>query len=170
MTPIRGICDLIRSSTDEILELWEEQTRREPWLRLPEGARLDHIPELLDSLVDAVVCTPDPESSRRHAVQMAARHGAQRASAGFDDTILYKEYHLLRACVWTIVERTHPGEEQAIEVISRMDMVITTATTGSLHGFHHEVVGETGPEARDLGGVVERVLDAGTWPPPLDGD
>lgn len=157
------ICALVRNSQDEILQLWEERTRQEPWMRLPEGARIDHLPELLGALADSVLCIPDEESSRRRVIEMAVRHGAHRARDGFDDPLLYKEYHLLRECIWEVVERQHPRSQRAVEVISRIDMAITNSTTGSLHGYHH-----AGDDDGEMRAIVDRLVEQSTWPPPLE--
>lgn len=156
------ICAVLRKSQDEIIGLWEERIDREPWLRLSRDARIDHLPELLEGLADAVLCVPDEEGARRRLLVMAVRHGGHRADDGFDDTVLYEEYHILRECIWHVIERHHPGSSLAVVAISRIDMAITNSTTASLHGFH-----QADDEDERVGRIVHRLLHERIWPPPL---
>ena len=53
---MKELCEVLKVSTAEVVRLWEEASVRQPWLLLPEHDRVDHLPEVLECVADAVLC------------------------------------------------------------------------------------------------------------------
>lgn len=153
------ICLTVRDHIPEILEDWQTLLDDRPWLELPEDVGLDHLPEVVDSLVDvAVRDSADGDDPRYAVVAYAIKHGRHRRQQGYDDHSLFQEFHLLREAIWMGIRRRYPQDPSTFEAIGRLDSAITAATRASLHGFH---MGKGAGE--DL---VDRLVEECSWPLP----
>ena len=160
MTELRAILEDLRRLSDDVVENWLERMEAQPWLKLPPDATVDHVPEMLDALVAALLGEPSVEEARRKAIRVACKHGNHRHEQGLDDAVLHREHHLLRASIWDVIRRRHGEVPACFEAIARIDVATTMTTTGSLHGFHMNGKGE-----RDA--AAERLAEEGPWPEPV---
>lgn len=131
------IFDAVRANEAEVIRIWKQRTQQEPWLRLPENALIDHVPDLLRAILDVVQGPADPGSARERVIRMSILHGRQRSENGFEDSILHHEHHLLRHAVWEVI-RHHGPPEARFQAIARFDVMLTHTTSASLHGYHLE--------------------------------
>lgn len=161
---LRTLCQRTRSEartiTDLIIDRWSQIASSEPWLSLPEDLDHDHLPELIELLADAALCT-DFEPRRCHEVaRVAAEHGHHRARQGFAENLIHREYHLLRRALAERLSAVE-GERSIVYLgVMRMDAVASLAGSAALHGLYRERLEEEGrwPDAVD-----ELVED---WPLP----
>ena len=160
MTDVRAILEDLRRRTDDVVENWLERMEAQPWLRLPPEATVDHVPEMIEALVAAILGEPSVEEARRNAIRVACKHGNHRQEQGLDDSVLHREHHLLRASIWDVIRRRHGDVPACFAAISRVDVATTMTTTGSLHGYHMD-----GLEERDA--AAERLAAEGPWPEPV---
>ncbi|MBW3535781.1 MAG: hypothetical protein KY453_11300 [Gemmatimonadetes bacterium] len=160
MDRLRPILEDLRETTDLIVERWSERVQAQPWLSLPEEAKLDHVPELVEALIGALLGEPSAEEARTEAVRMAVRHGRHRRDEGLKDDVLHREHHLLRASIWDVIRERHGSDPACFEAIALIDVASTMTTTGSLHGYHQD-----GADDRDA--TVDRLAEEGPWPEPV---
>ena len=69
-------------------------------------------------------------------MRAAAAHGDQRRVQGVGDDAVLREYHALRTAIWRYLLRAPMPESEALTAISRVDSVLTIATTAALRGYH----------------------------------
>lgn len=151
------ICEDVRDHLPAILDDWRELIAERPWLELPPDIDLDHLPSLVDALLDAVKCgKTESDRPRRAVIEYALRHGSDRRSHGLEDHVLFQEFHLLREAIWAGIRRRHGASGTAFAAIGRIDAVITAATRGSLHGYHRVEWDDS---------VVESLVGECSWPP-----
>lgn len=161
---LKQLCDRIIEEADsiaeQVLDRWTEISVHEPWLALPEDLDFDHLPDLIRRMAGAALCSDFDRQRCRDLVAAAATHGEHRAREGFQEALIYREYHLLRRALWSRL-KTAEGENAAVYYASmRLDTVSTLATAGALHGMHREELEEQGrwPD------VLEEILT--DWPMP----
>ncbi|WP_208726401.1 ATP-binding protein [Corallococcus terminator] len=119
-----SVADFLRAHRETLLEDWQQAVLehlagrfppREPWL-------IDHLPELLSALADAVDFGPETLDAR---LEMA--HAAARLDEGFDLGEVAQEYALLRRCILQRLEaqelRTRTGDLTRLE--ETLDRVVT---------------------------------------------
>lgn len=140
---MRELGAALKEHIPEILSLWEDIARDEPWYSLPRDDRRNHLHEVVIGLVQASLCDPADVDAHEDNVWAAARHGEQRREQGLDEAQILTEYHLLRRAIWHCVQRTiTPG--RAFTAISRIDTAISLATMASLRGYHRRELAERG--------------------------
>jgi len=134
---MQPICDALKAHIPEILQEWRHITDEEPWSSLPEGHRLDNLPQVAIGLFEASIC--DPADAQLHAekVEAAVRHGEQRRAHGLPETVLLSEYYLLREAIWRYLKRNFPAAD-AGEAVLRIDNSIMLATRATLLGYHRQ--------------------------------
>lgn len=117
------------------------------WLELPPAARLtsrpdpideDHLPQLIRTLGETALARREREQDYEYAppkplILEAIRHGRERRDDGFNEDMLFREYHLVRRGLWEELKRRDPAA--AAETIMRIDVEMSMATAASLHGF-----------------------------------
>ena len=119
----------------EIIERVAADVRREPWLRIPEQERVDHLPDLLSSLLEDALEAGD-EREVPDGVREAARiHGKHRREQHFAIDVLFDEYSILRNQTLRTLWMTHQLRE-AERLIARVDRSISEATVWSMRGYH----------------------------------
>lgn len=134
------LCAAIRENRHavarEVVDAWDRIGVEEPWLRLPDDLDHDHLPDLIDALAEVALCTFFHPGAFERKLGLAIRHGEDRRSDGFDEPLLFREYHLLRRGLWRHIRRNCDDASRGAEAILRIDAVITHATAASLRGFH----------------------------------
>lgn len=140
---MRDVCHDIKAHTGQVLALWQEFARREPWLSLPEHHRIDHLPEVIVGLTEASLCDPADEAAHLQKVWAAAEHGQHRREQGFAMELIFHEYHLLRQALWRYI-RDHAEMSKQAEAINRIDTAISLSTMASLRGYHRRELEEKG--------------------------
>ncbi|MBW3553645.1 MAG: hypothetical protein KY466_09045 [Gemmatimonadetes bacterium] len=111
-------------------------------------------------MAGAALCSDFERERCRALLATAATHGEHRARQGFEETLIYREYHLLRRALWIrMMEESGDGAD-AYYASMRMDTVSTLATAGAIHGMHREELEAQGrwPE------ILEEILTE--WPLP----
>src|SRR5689334_9927871 len=92
---------LVRERRDEVLAKWRQQVRQLPGAENLDTPTInDQVPELLDSLADAL--KTETETQETNAI--SAEHGLLRWQAGFDVTEVVAEYNILRQCLQDAAE------------------------------------------------------------------
>ena len=163
---LKQLCDrIVREAhdiADQIINRWTEIARSEPWLALPDDLDFDHLPELIQNMARAALCTDFDHGHCRALLMTAATHGDHRAREGFEEELIYREYHLLRRALWTRMKQQHGETADVYYASMRLDTISTLAATGALHGMHQREFKEQGrwPD------VLEDVM--ADWPAPGD--
>ena len=94
------LLDFLERNRDRTLAAWESAVRRIPSAsRLDLDALRDHIPELIDGLIDALGGKPRPPLE-----VLANRHARARLDQGISLEIVAHEYRLLRAALFTLLQ------------------------------------------------------------------
>ena len=154
MSDLQMIATSIQERTEEVLEEWDQLTRREPWLALPEVFDLNHLPEVIRGLVAAALASPGDRDALAEKVWAAAQHGQDRLEQGFPEHLIFTEYHVLRRSLWRFIERNHGHSLKHYEAIARLDAATTLATSASLLGYHRAALEKRG----DWPAAVERLI------------
>lgn len=158
------LCESIKSNADTItarvLDHWATIAEAEPWHELPGDLDHDHLPHLLRSLAGAGLCTEFDREMCREVVQHSATHGRHRAEEGLDDTLLYREYHLLRRALWKQVKIDHGESAAVFYATMRLDALIGLASSAALHGMNWAALDAEGRWPQ----VLDELLDE--WPLP----
>jgi hypothetical protein len=150
---MRELGTKLKEHAPEILSVWEDIIRKEPWSSLAKAHRRDHLHGVVIGLVEASLCDPADVDAHEEKVWAAARHGEERREQGLDEAQILTEYHLLRRAIWQFVRQNiSPGK--AFEAISRIDTAISLATMASLRGYHRRELEERG----DWPQYVERLV------------
>jgi hypothetical protein len=126
----------LRDDLAPVLEAWEALSREEPWHVNPERYGLDSLHETVRAVLDVALGSGGDEQASERLVRTAAAHGDQRRIQGTADDALFREYHALRAALWRYLRQQPMDANEALTVISRVDVVITAATTAALRGYH----------------------------------
>lgn len=145
---------------DEIVDSWKDISDSEQWLELPEQLDHDHLPDMIRSLAEAGLCTDFQRKACHKVGQIAAEHGAHRATEGFGENLIYREYHLLRRALASTMKERH-GESATVYYASmRVDVLVSLASAAALHGLHKDELEREGRWPN----VLQELLDG--WPLP----
>jgi PAS domain S-box-containing protein len=112
------LAKFILSHKVQILALWEEAVRRLPTAQeLPKPVLLDSVPQLLDSIAQAIAdrVTPDKDVPP----QFVEAHAFQRLDTGFDLRQVVDEYSLLRDAILELWEREPVLDRSAARILHR---------------------------------------------------
>jgi hypothetical protein len=126
----------LRDDLAPILAEWETVSREEPWHVHPERYGLDSLEEVVRGVLDVALGDGDDKDASERLLRAAAAHGDQRRVQAVGDESLLREYHALRASLWRYLRRVPMPASEALTAISRVDAVITVATTAALRGYH----------------------------------
>lgn len=134
----RTVADGADELAQQVVDDWDGIIQREPWLALPQVIDQDHLPELIRELASCSIGNEFGREPCQQLIQSAAKHGHDRYLLGVDESVLFREYHLLRHGVWKhLRERFSRNEQSALlRVITRFDAGISLASRASLHGYH----------------------------------
>lgn len=158
------LCETLKANAEEvatdIVRRWGEIAVGEPWQALPPGLGNDHLPSLIRSLADAALCTEFDREMCRAMVRDSAKHGQDRGDEGFDESLLYREYHLLRRALWQRMKEEHGETRTVYYATMRIDALVSLANSAALYGLNSATLDEEGrwPE------VLDELLEE--WPLP----
>lgn len=158
------LCETLKANAQEvatdILARWDEVAKGEPWQALPPGLDTDHLPQLIRSLAGAALCTEFDLKLCRKVVRDSAEHGKTRAREGMGDTLLYREYHLLRRALWQQMKEQHGETATVYYATMRLDALVSLANSAALHGLNWAALDEEGRWPQ----ILDELLDE--WPLP----
>jgi len=104
--PLKRVSELIREALPEITRQWLALVKSHPELmsiRMPDKARIDHLPQLIDELARRVEVTSEETSAAAKGV--AARHGKERARQGYTIPLIVIEMRLLQRVLSVVLQR-----------------------------------------------------------------
>lgn len=154
---LKRIAESVRANVDEVIAVWRREASDEPWTHFPADLDVDHLPELIRGLADAID-SENAEDAHHRQLWAAVRHGQDRLKKGFSDSLVLAEHQVIRLALWRFIRRHHDGSPSALPAIGRVDAALTLVTLAALRGYHHTALEEKG----DWPGSVERLLDE--WP------
>jgi hypothetical protein len=140
----------LRDDLAPILAEWEAANREEPWHVHPERYGIDSLREVVRGVLDVALGDGADKEASERLVRAASAHGDQRRVQGVGDDALLREYHALRASLWRYLRRVPMPDSEALTAISRVDTVITVATTAALRGYHRSDMQPTPEWATEL--------------------
>lgn len=132
----------LRDDLTPILAAWEAISADEPWHVHPERYGLDSLHETVRAVLDVALGDGGDEQASERLIRAASAHGDQRRVQTTGDDAVLREYHALRAALWRYLRQLSIPANEALTAISRVDVVITVATTAALRGYHRS---DTGP-------------------------
>ena len=150
--PSLPLCEDPNALVPEVMGAWQALAAAEPWLSLPDEHRFDSLPDVVSHLLDAALCQPNDATAYRAKVEVAAKHGTDRRVRGFEQDLLFAEFHLLRGAIWDVVRRHYPAAVDG--ALLRVDAAISAATRASLYGFHRAELQRAG----QWPGILERIV------------
>jgi len=103
--PLKRVSELMRESLSEISREWLALVKSHPELksiRLPDKARVDHLPNVIEELAKRVDLQSEQTSERGKTA--AARHGKDRASQGYTIPLIVIEMRLLQRVLSTVLQ------------------------------------------------------------------
>ncbi len=102
---LNELAALIRRERDTLLSQWRGQVRNLPSAKdLDTPALNDHVPPLLDELVDAFRLVSDQTIPEALLEGSPPAHGMQRFQDGFNIVEVVAEYNILRSCIYDLAE------------------------------------------------------------------
>src|SRR4051812_38103315 len=102
---LRKLARLIRDHRDAVLARWRIQVRELPSARGLDIPTLnDHMPRLLDELIEALEWNPEMTIPQALAFASPAAHGLQRLEDAFDIEEVVAEYNILRGCIHDLAD------------------------------------------------------------------
>ena len=140
----------LRDDLTPILSAWEAVSADEPWHVHPERYGLDSLHEAVRAVLDVALGDGGDEQASERLVRAASAHGDQRRVQNAGDDAVLREYHALRAALWRYLRQLSIPANEALTAISRIDVVITVATTAALRGYHRSDTGPTPEWASEL--------------------
>lgn len=140
----------LRDDLTPILAAWEAVSAAEPWHVHPERYGLDSLHETVRAVLDVALGDGGDEEASERLVRAASAHGDQRRVQDTGDDAVLREYHALRAALWRYLRHLSIPANEALTAISRVDVVITVATTAALRGYHRSDTGPTPEWASEL--------------------
>lgn len=101
---IDRLAALIKQERDALLSRWRKQVRSLPSAQHLDAPTLnDHLPQLLDELVAALLLRSD-ETIPEALEASSPTHGLQRVQDGFDIEEVVAEYNILRGCIHDLAD------------------------------------------------------------------
>lgn len=105
MRDLERLAALIKQEQDALLSRWRQQVRQLPSAKhLDTPALNDHIPELLDELVNELLVASHQTIPQALLEGSPPVHGRQRQQDGFDIVEIVAEYNILRGCIHDLAE------------------------------------------------------------------
>lgn len=125
----------VREETALIAERIKLAMVREPWGSLPEDQRIDHLPKLVEALLQTAFDEREDEKRTARVLELGRIHGLDRRYQGFDEEVVLAEYYLLRSEACDGLRTLH-ADDALESVIPKLDAAISSATMASLRGLH----------------------------------
>lgn len=152
------LCRTLRGQVDEIAQdaiaRWKEMVRLEPWAQLPEELDHDHLPDVITHLLEGCGSAAMDYDSLKRGVAAAAQHGEHRAEQGFDESLIFREYAVLRKVLNDWLARVEPDTGERVPALVRIDAGITLLSGASLRGLYRKTLEQSG----EWEGLLERYL------------
>lgn len=126
----------LRDDLAPILAEWAALSREEAWHVHPEHYGADSLQDTIRAVLDVALGDGGDKEASERLVRAAVAHGDQRRTQGVGDDALFREYHALRAALWRYLQKVPMPSSEALTAITRVDVVITVATTAALRGYH----------------------------------
>jgi two-component system phosphate regulon sensor histidine kinase PhoR len=105
MRSLERLAALIKHEQDALLARWRQQVRQVPSAKhLDTPVINDHVPDLLDELVNELLVASHKTIPQTLLEGSAAVHGRQRQHDGFDIVEVVAEYNILRGCIHDLAE------------------------------------------------------------------
>lgn len=165
MADFHQLLDGIRQNVPEIVEDWTKVCGEEPWMHLPGDLRTDELPVLVRSVAEVALRGAFDEHVCREKLYAAARHGERRHAQGFQESVLFREFYLLRQAIWRyLMEHHHGATGEAFEAILRMDFAVSLAAKAAIRGYYRAVYERKGRWPA----VIDEMVDEWTIPAPAD--
>lgn len=124
----------------EVIELWQKGAMEEPWFTLPPEDRAGFLPEVVVSVAEASLLSPNQEESSRKTVIAAAAHGRGRRLQGIPETSLPIEFHLLREAIWRyLMQEFEPGDDLRAAIVA-FDSTISLALNACMWGYFRDEI------------------------------
>jgi len=102
---LQKLASLIHKNRDAVLSRWRNQVRELPSARGLDTPTLnDHMPGLLDELIEALKRNPEMTIPEALASASPAAHGLQRLDDAFDIEEVVAEYNILRGCIHDLAD------------------------------------------------------------------
>lgn len=138
LTAVKGfdrVLEILRLGREEILRDWLDRVRDnravEAGQVLSDPVLLDHIPQLLDAILDRL----EINRSRAEAEQYAAVHGFTRRISGYDAVEAVIELLMFRRAIWNHLTAVDAPLEGAYATMERIDGMVDRAIISSLRAF-----------------------------------
>lgn len=145
---MRSVGLFLKEHLPEIMVEWSVIAADEPWVALPEGERIDGLPQVLESLITVALFDPLRTEAHEKLVHVAGLHGIQRRDTAQPGDVIFREYYLLRNAIWSVLSR-ESRDPDVYDAMIHLDAAINTALRASLFGFHLvELEGEETYEQR----------------------
>ena len=129
---LNRLAALIVDEREHLLANWRREVRRLPGAENLDTPTInDQVPELLDSLADAL--KREDDTTNRETDNISAEHGLLRWQAGFDVTEVVAEYNILRGCLQDLAERN--GIILSGEMLHIVNSVIDGAVGRAIKAF-----------------------------------
>lgn len=137
-TAVKGfdrVVEILRLGREEILRDWMDRVRDNRALEtgqvLSDPVLLDHMPQLLDAILDRL----EINRSRAEAEQFAAVHGFTRRVSGYDVVEAVIELLMFRRAIWNHLTAVDAPIEGAYATMERIDGMVDRAVITSLKAF-----------------------------------
>lgn len=99
-----GLAELLSTHRDTLLRRWLRLDRAIAPDGCDEDELRDDVPAFVTVLIESLRRARPGRSAREDEHRSAVAHGLQRLSIGFDIATMVREYGLLRACIFDLVE------------------------------------------------------------------
>ncbi|MDQ3388472.1 MAG: RsbRD N-terminal domain-containing protein [Gemmatimonadota bacterium] len=134
----RGLFDIaavLRSGREEMLRDWVDRVRDNTAVQtgqaLSEPLLLDHLPQLLDAIIDRI----DVGRPREDAEQFAVIHGFARRLSGYNIAETVLELVMVRRSIWAHLTAVDARLEGAYAAMELIDGMLDRAIISSLQAF-----------------------------------
>jgi two-component system, OmpR family, phosphate regulon sensor histidine kinase PhoR len=129
---LNRLAALIVDKREQLLANWRREVRRLPGAENLDAPTInDQVPELLDSLADAL--KREDDTAKKETDSISAEHGLLRWQAGFDVTEVVAEYNILRGCLQDAAE--HDGIILSGELLHIMNSIFDEAIGKAIKAF-----------------------------------
>jgi two-component system cell cycle response regulator DivK len=156
-TETENIAAHLIGHTGEILALWADLVKEEPWFSLPSEHRDSNLADVVTALVEASLISPRSHDADTAAVVAGATHGHTRRMQGIPETLIPIEFHLLRQALWRFLNDTLSPSDATYSAILMIDRSITLTLNAAMWGYYREEI-----EAHDgWETAVERLVEGG---------
>ena len=150
LSPMSDLSQLLTERSHALTEEWVEAVFQDQQIKsadpLSPTAIRDHIPYILAAL--ATVLADTQENDITTIIQASLKHGALRAEQGFDPTEIAREYHLLRAKIFQVLQV--PLLQRTAEEVLRAVSLINAVVDGAIAQCFQSYVAERLQELEQL--------------------